>query len=56
MAVHAAVLQLLIMAQGIHVEVLHAALLDLYVIPDLVVGFDETVGKIRIDPVLDNLP
>ena len=56
MAVHTAVFQLLVMSQGIHIEVLHATLLDLYVVPDLIVGLDETVGEIGVNLVFYDLP
>ena len=56
MAVHAAILQLLIVPEGIHVEVLYAALLYLYVVPDLIVGFDEAIGEIRVDLVAHHAP
>ena len=56
MAVHATVLQLLVVAQGVHIEVLQTALLDLDLVPYFVVRLDEAIGKIRIDLILDHLP
>ena len=55
-AVHTAVLQLFIVAEGIHIEVFDATLLDLYVIPYLIVGFNEPVGQVRIHLVAHNVP
>ena len=56
MAVHATVLQLLVVAQGVHIEILQAALLDLDLVPYLVVWFDQAIGEIRIDLIFDHLP
>ena len=43
-AVHAAVLQLFIVTEGIHIVVLYATLLNLHVIPYLIVWFNESIG------------
>ena len=55
-AVHAAVLQLFIMTDSFHLEVLYTTLLDLDLIPYLIVGLDETISEIRIHLVADNVP
>ena len=56
MAVHAAVfLQAVVGEHGL-VEVFNAALLQLDVVPNLVVGFDEAVGEPRVELVLYDMP
>ena len=55
-AVHAAVLQLLIVPKGVGVKVLYATLLNLYLVPDLVVGLYQSIGEIGINLIFDNLP
>ena len=56
MAVHAAVLQLLVVSEGVYFKVLHTALLDLHMVPYLIVGLDEAIGEVGVYPVADHLP
>ena len=55
-AVHTTVFQLLIVTEGIGFKILYATLLNLYLVPDLVVGLYQTIGEIGINLVFDNLP
>ena len=55
-AVHATVLQLLVMPKGVGLKVLYAALLNLYLVPDLVVRLYQAVSEIGVNLVLDDLP
>ena len=56
MAVHAAVVELLVVADGPGVERLQAALLDAYLVPYLVVGLDEAVGQVGVYLLLGHGP
>ena len=56
MAVHATVLQLLVVPKGVHVEVLHTTLLDLNLVPDLVIRFYQAIGQVRVYWVLHHSP
>ena len=55
-AVHATVLQLLVMPKGVGLKVLYTALLNLYLVPDFVVWLYQAVGEIGINLILDDLP
>ena len=54
--VHAAVLQLFVVAESIRLEILYATLLNLYIVPDFVIRLDETISKIRINLICYDLP
>ena len=56
MTVHAPVLLEMPVGKGFDIEIRNVPLLNLEVIPHLVVGFDEPVGKYRVDGVGGNGP
>ena len=56
MAVHTLVVGEVVVTECLLLEVLHAALFNLQVVPYLIVWFDEAVGEEGVHLVLDNLP
>ena len=56
MAVHTLVVGEVVVTECLLLEVLHAALYNLQVVPYLIVWFDEAVGEKGVHLVLDNLP